>query len=69
MQEVEYKCYTNKGSWKITALDDNDAMRKCLWFCWRDDEEFDRIEYNRCGEHYILRISVLDLNSHECWNL
>ena len=69
MKEVEYKCYTNKGSWKITAIDDHEAFRKALWFCWRDGEDFDKLECKSFGEHYILRISVLDLNSQECWTI
>ena len=69
MQEVEYKCYTNKGSWKLLAHNDHEAMRKALYFCWRDDENFDRLEYNRCGEHYILRIAVVDLKTHESWSI
>ena len=61
MQEVEYKCYTNKGSWKLTAQTDIHAMRLALYYCWRDGEDFDRIEYVRRGEHYVLRISYIDL--------
>ena len=66
---VEYKCYTNQGEWRFQAENDREAMRLALFFCWRDDENFDRLEFNRGGQHYILRISVLDLNSHECWTI
>ena len=69
MQEVEYKCYTNKGSFKFYASDDHEAMRKALYLSWRDGEDFKHIEYNRCGEHYILRIAVLDLNNKESFTL
>ena len=71
MQEVEYKCYTNKGSWKFTTTDESarEAMRLALYYCWRDGEVFDRIEYNRRGEHYVLRINYIDLKKGECFTI
>ena len=36
----EYKVYTKSSWWRIEADDDVEAMRKALWFCYRDDEEF-----------------------------
>ena len=39
----EYKVYTKSNWWRIEADDDVEAMRKALWFCYRDDEEFVKI--------------------------
>ena len=39
----EYKVYTKSNWWRIEANDDVEAMRKALWFCYRDDEEFVKI--------------------------
>ena len=33
----EYKVYTKSNWWRIEADDDVEAMRKALWFCYRDD--------------------------------
>lgn len=41
--EQKYHCYTNQGSWLFYAADDIDAMRKALYICWRDGEEFQYI--------------------------
>lgn len=56
---TEFKVYTNKGSWAIEAdtTDVRDALRKALWFCWRDGEEFDHMESSTGNTSY--RIAVI----------
>lgn len=65
----EYKCFTNKGWWRFEAPNDEQAMRLALFYCWRDDEDFRYIEYNRLGEHYVLRINKIDLNNKDSFTL
>ncbi len=47
----EYTCCTRQGKWNFQACNDNDAMRLALFYCWRDDEDFDRIEFRKGGEN------------------
>ncbi len=55
----EYYCTTKQGKWKFFADDDIDAMRLALYYCWRDGEDFIKIE---C--HYrTLRICMIDKNN------
>lgn len=57
----EYVCHTNIGKWKFYADDDIDAMRLALFYCWRDGEEFIKIEYGLyTSKHKTLRICVID---------
>ena len=35
-----YTVFTDCGSWTIQADDIVDAMRKALWYSWRDNENF-----------------------------
>ena len=56
----KYKVFTDKGSWTIEANDDFDAMRKALYFCWRDSENFRRMESVKF--HYTLQISIIENN-------
>ncbi len=51
------------------ADDDMDAMRKALWFCWRDGEDFIRIKYCKGCENYTLSILHIDNRDHECFTL
>lgn len=55
-----YKVFTDKGKWTIEANDDFDAMRKALFFCWRDGENFRRMESVKF--HYTLHISIIHNN-------
>ena len=65
----EYTCYTRQGKWKLTAESDMDAMRQALYFCWRDDEDFIRLEFRKGAENYTLSIFHIDNNSHDCFTL
>lgn len=55
-----YKVFTDKGKWTIEANDDFDAMRKALYFCWRDGENFSHMESVKF--HYTLHISIIHNN-------
>lgn len=55
MEEKSYICYTNKGHWQFWASSDTDALRKALWFCWRDNETFIKVESDH-GKHRILTL-------------
>ena len=52
----EYTCYTRQGKWKLVADSDMDAMRTALYYCWRDDEDFIRLEFRKGAENYTLSI-------------
>lgn len=66
----EYTCYTNRGHWTFYAQDSyKDALRVALFYCWRDDEEFIRVEYNNGGEHCTLRVAVIDHKTNESFTL
>ncbi len=53
----------------MTADSDIDAMRTALYYCWRDNEDFIRIEFRKGAENYTLSIFHIDNNSHECFTL
>ena len=53
----------------MTADTDIDAMRQALYFCWRDDEDFIRLEFRKGAENYTLSIFHIDNNSHDCFTL
>ena len=42
----EYVCYTKQGNWRFYADSDIDAMRLSLFYCWRDNEDFIKVECN-----------------------
>ena len=65
----EYTCYTTSGKWNFYADDDLDSIRLSLFYCWRDGENFVRVERRQGAEHYTLRISHIDHNSHETFTL
>ena len=54
----EYTCYTRQGKWKLTADSDMDAMRTALYYCWRDNEDFIRLEFRKGAENYTLSLTV-----------
>jgi len=56
----KYKVFTDKGYWVIEANDDIDAMRKALWYCWRDGESFSRME--SLTHHYTVHVSIIHNN-------
>ncbi len=62
--ETKYTVYTTTASWHIYAYSDQDAMRRALWFCWRDGEEFVKIERYDCGKTITLRICRIDGNNN-----
>lgn len=65
----EYTCITQNGKFTFYALNDFEAIRLSLFYCWRDDETFVRVEYHHGGESYTLRISYIDNNTHESFTL
>ena len=40
----QYTCYTGRGKWNFEAYNDKDALRLALFYCWRDDEDFIKVE-------------------------
>ena len=65
----EYTSYTRQSKWKLVADTDIDAIRQALYFCWRDDEGFIRLEFRKVAENYTLSIFHIDNNSHDCFTL
>ena len=57
----EYICYTKQSKWKFYAdSDPKDAMRLALFYCWRDGEEFIKVESNFGGKPYTLCLCMID---------
>lgn len=59
----QYKVYTDKGSFKIEAQNDMDALRISLYYCWRDSEKFRHIEAIGVNPHYTIHASIILNNS------
>lgn len=55
----EYYCITKQGKWKFFADEDIDAVRVALFYCWRDGEDFIKVERNGMT----LRICSIDRNN------
>ena len=56
----DYICFTKQGKWNFQADNDFDAMRLALFYCWRDGEDFIKVESKSCCQQYTLRICVID---------
>lgn len=66
----EYVCYTKQGNWRFYADSDIDAMRLSLFYCWRDNEDFIKVESATLGSSpsgaslaknpYTLRLCKID---------
>jgi len=56
----EYTCHTDCGKWKFLADNDKDALRLALFYCWRDGEDFIRVESSTLGKPYTLRLCKID---------
>ena len=56
----EYKCFTRQGSWRFYADSDTDALRLALFYCWRDGEDFIKVESATLGKSYTLRLCKID---------
>ena len=56
----EYVCYTKQGNWRCYAASDIDAMRLSLFYCWRDNEDFIKVESATLGKPYTLRLCKID---------
>lgn len=41
----DYICFTKQGKWNFQADNDFDAMRLALFYCWRDDEDFIKVQF------------------------
>lgn len=65
----EYKVYTKTSWWRIDASDDVDALRRALWYCWRDNEEFVKIVRENLSSPYTLRIAVIDNKTFESYTI
>ena len=63
----EYILHTNRGKFKIQAKDDTDALRLGLYYAWRDEESFLSLERNAKGEHYTIKIAIIDHNTNNSW--
>ncbi|WP_289685474.1 hypothetical protein [Muribaculum intestinale] len=44
---AEYICYTNVGKWKFEVYHDKDAIHLALYYCWRDDKAFIKVEVRK----------------------
>lgn len=56
----EYKCFTRQGSWRFYADSDTDALRLALFYCWRDGEDFIKVQSDFGGQPYTLRLCKID---------
>ena len=56
----EYVCYTKQGHWRFYADDDIDALRLALFYSWRDNEDFIKVESATLGKPYTLRLCKID---------
>jgi hypothetical protein len=55
--------FTTTSQWSIFAFKPKDAIRKALWFCWRDEEEFVKLQTIVNGKTYTYRICEIDPNN------
>lgn len=69
IMQREYTCITTTGKWNFYADNDFEAIRLSLFYCWRDGDNFVRVERRQGAEHYTLRISHIDHNTHETFTL
>ena len=56
----EYVCYTKQGNWRFYADSDIDAMRLSLFYCWRDGDDFIKVESEFGCKPYTLRLCKID---------
>ena len=56
----EYVCYTTQGNWRYYADSDLDAVRLALYYSWRDNEDFIKVESATLGKPYTLRLCKID---------
>lgn len=56
----EYVCYTKQGHWGFYADSDLDAVRLALYYSWRDNEDFIKVESATLGKPYTLRLCKID---------
>ena len=56
----EYVCYTKQGNWRYCADSDLDAVRLALYYSWRDNEDFIKVESATLGKPYTLRLCKID---------
>ena len=59
----EYTCITTTGKWNFYADNDIDAVRMATYLCWRDGEDFERVELGKYSNSYTLRICRIDKNN------
>lgn len=63
-EQKEYKVFTEQGNFNILAYDDSDAMRIALWLCWRDGNDFLKIESASFSNRYTLGIYMVDKHNY-----
>ena len=56
----EYVCYTKQGNWRYYDDSDLDAVRLALYYSWRDNEDFIKVESATLGKPYTLRLCKID---------
>ena len=56
----EYVCCTKQGNWRYYADSDLDAVRLALYYSWRDNEDFIKVESATLGKPYTLRLCKID---------
>ena len=56
----EYVCYTKQGNWRYYADSDLDAVRLALYYSWRDNEDFIKVESATLGKPYTLHLCKID---------
>ena len=56
----EYVCYTKQGNCRYYADSDLDAVRLALYYSWRDNEDFIKVESATLGKPYTLRLCKID---------
>lgn len=60
MKEYCYKVFTKTSQWSIYAFDPQDGLRKALWFCWRDNEVFVKMQFTEGGNTTTYRLCEID---------
>ena len=56
----QYTCHTDRGKWNFEAYNDKDALRLALFYCWRDDEDFIKVEGYKGFIPYTLCLCKID---------
>jgi hypothetical protein len=60
MNEITFTVFTTTSHWCIYAPNAYEAMRLALWFCWRDGEDFVKMQRTVGGRTITYRICAID---------